>query len=244
MKNSEARAFFTDFDGTLVRITRRPADARLSPKMRNLLASLAKSLDIVGVVSGRTLADLQARVGVKGIAYVGSHGFSVLMPDGRRVELLPQRQRARIRRIQRIVSRQLSGRPGISLEPKDGTVAIHFRGASRASRAQAREILRRIVGRNSGFMVLPGKKVWELMPSGRPDKFAAIDAVFRWARRHQRAQQWFAIYVGDDTTDECVFENWKGISVAVGKRRRTAARYFLRSPAEVRRLLERLEALG
>jgi len=31
-----------------------------------------------------------------------------------------------------------------------------------------------------------------------------------------------------------------GISVAVGKRPRTAARYFLRSPAEVRIFLERL----
>ena len=47
-------------------------------------------------------------------------------------------------------------------------------------------------------------------------------------------------YFGDDVTDERVFRTIGSISAVAGKRRGTAARYYLRSTAEVRRFLESL----
>ena len=51
------------------------------------------------------------------------------------------------------------------------------------------------------------------------------------------------MYLGDDVSDEQVFRRWAGVSVAVGRRSRTAAQYFVRSPAEVADCLERLDDL-
>ena len=53
-------------------------------------------------------------------------------------------------------------------------------------------------------------------------------------------QRMVLFYFGDDVADERVFRSMRGISVVVGKRRHTAARYYLRSTAEVRRFLESL----
>jgi trehalose-6-phosphatase len=44
-------------------------------------------------------------------------------------------------------------------------------------------------------------------------------------------------YLGDDSTDERVFSQMEGISIVVGRRRRSAADFFLKSPAEVGKFL-------
>jgi len=87
--------------------------------------------------------------------------------------------------------------------------------------------------------LLPGKQVWELMPSTHAGKWQAI----QWILRRQRAgwsRRMLLFYFGDDVTDERVFRTIGSISAVAGKRRRTAARYYLRSTAEVRRFLESL----
>ncbi|MGH9782629.1 MAG: hypothetical protein ACRD88_00445, partial [Terriglobia bacterium] len=49
---------FLDFDGTVVPIARTPGRVRLAPAVRRLLARLAKQRVLVGVASGRRLADV------------------------------------------------------------------------------------------------------------------------------------------------------------------------------------------
>ena len=90
------------------------------------------------------------------------------------------------------------------------------------------------------FTLLHGKRVWEFLPAGRGravNKWTGIELILRrcgFSRRDHAA----VVYLGDDATDEHVFRNLRGITVAVGKRKRTAARYYLRSTAEVRRFLQ------
>ena len=98
----------------------------------------------------------------------------------------------------------------------------------------------------NGLRILSGKKVWEFVPGPGhkvADKWAAIQLILR--QKGVRASDHACVaYLGDDATDEQVFERLRGITVAVGKRRRTAARYYLQSPAEVREFLERWKELG
>jgi trehalose-phosphatase len=70
------------------------------------------------------------------------------------------------------------------------------------------------------------------------DKAAAIRFIL-----NQRRTKPAVIFLGDDVTDESVFRRVRGVTVLVGKRRPTAARYWLRSPEEVREFLERCLAL-
>src|SRR2546430_12121255 len=74
-------ALFLDYDGTLTPIAPRPEDAQLSEVARQTLDQAARTpnLDIV-IVSGRALADVQQRVGVPGLTYVGNHGFEIEGP--------------------------------------------------------------------------------------------------------------------------------------------------------------------
>src|SRR3990172_6803466 len=81
-------ALFTDFDGTLAAISRWPSRVRLAPRVRALLAAIAQKNVTLGGVSGRRLVDVQARVGLRGIWYVGAHGYFLREPGGKSATLL------------------------------------------------------------------------------------------------------------------------------------------------------------
>lgn len=234
-------ALFADFDGTLVRIRRRPGGIRLGLRVQRLLAALSRAGALLGVVSGRRLEDVRARVGLRGIWYAGAHGFFLCDPANRRFGLLNPKERMMVSRAHRWLERQLRGVPGIALEPKVATVAVHYRGAPRRSVELARGIIARLLRKAPGLHLMKGKKVLELVPARDVDKWAALQFMLRREKRQRPAAAQTIVYLGDDITDERVFAKLRGITVAVGKRHKTSARYFLRSPAEVRQFLERLQ---
>jgi len=234
-------ALFSDFDGTLAPLASHPDRARLPARTRAALKQL-RSLPHVtlGIASGRSLSDLRRRVGLKGVCYVGTHGLEW----GGRNETLSQPVstafRHRLRAAGAALQAQLGSLPGLYLEPKSVSVAVHFRNASpRAARAarQAVEQLRN--GSCDSFRVLEGKKVLELLPRGRGDKGRAV---LEAAAGRARGSRPVLIYVGDDVTDESVFRRLRknDVGICVGRRGPTAARYRLYSPEEVTRFLRRL----
>jgi trehalose-phosphatase len=246
-ENLEARirrarhvAVFTDFDGTLVRIQKSPGAVWLSRRMRLILAGIAGSGATVAVVSGRALADVRRRVRLGGIWYAGDHGFSLRSPGNRSLILATPTEWARIRSAIRILGRRLRGVPGIRLEPKGVSVAVHYRAASKRNREFARGVVAELAERFPGVSLLAGKQVWDLLPNSRTNKWTAISTILRRERARKPSGRWLAIYAGDDTTDELVFQRMQGVTIAVGKKHRTAARFYLRAPAEVGQFLERL----
>jgi trehalose-phosphatase len=231
---------FLDFDGTLVPIARTPGRVRLAPPVRRLLVQLAKKEVLVGIASGRRLADVRARAGVPLLYYIGSHGFSCARPGGRRTILLGPKQLAVMAEVRRALESKLRGLPGIQCEPKEVAIAVHYRRASKRSAAAARAAIQEVLAARPRLHLLSGKKVWELLADRRTSKWTAIRRILG---EEPRARSRLLFYVGDDSTDERVFEQMPGVSVAVGKRRTTAARFYLRSPREVRLFLERLRGV-
>src|SRR5438876_668208 len=69
-----------DFDGTLCPIVSHAGRARLTPAQRNILQELASGPRQVALISGRSLADLRQRVGVRGITYCGNFGLAISGP--------------------------------------------------------------------------------------------------------------------------------------------------------------------
>jgi alpha,alpha-trehalase len=236
-------AIITDFDGTLAPIRRRASQARLSARVREALERLTADGHLVAVVSGRPLEDLERRVGISGVWYAGSHGYFLRAPDGWSLSLLRHEQRRRIVHVTHRLKVTLGQLPGILVEAKPGAVAIHYRTATPAMRRRISPLVRGILGGFQGLRVFPGRMVWEVLPAGHVDKYLAARFIVRLAKqRDGRALAW-PIYLGDDVSDEGVFARWTGLSVAIGQRPRTAARYYLRSPAEVATCLERLDDL-
>jgi len=230
-------SLFTDFDGTLVPIVRTPGQVRLAPRVRRLLAHLAKKGVLVGIASGRRLSDVRARAGVRHIYYIGSHGFSWASPGRRREILLEPKQLAAMAEVRRALTGNLRGLAGIHVEPKEGALAVHYRAASKRNAAAAEAAIRELLATRLRLHLLCGKKVWELLPERQTSKWTAIRRILD---QEPRTGSRLLFYLGDDSTDERVFQRMAGISVAVGKRRATAARFYLRSPREVHLFLERL----
>jgi trehalose-phosphatase len=113
---------------------------------------------------------------------------------------------------------------------------VHYREAGRATAARTKLIVTETIAENRGLRLSGGKKVWEIFPGSGVDKWTAI----RFLLSREGHMESLLIYAGDDVGDEPVFARMSGISILVGKRRATAARYSLESPVELRRFLERV----
>jgi trehalose 6-phosphate phosphatase len=231
-----------DFDGTLAPLTPQRQDAAMRASTREHLIRLCH-LFPCAVISGRSRADTAARlVGVPTRYVIGNHG---LEPGGD----LRAAERAATRAM-KLVRPLLLKWPGVELEDKRYSFSLHYRRAKRPTEVPD-ELANMLLGLPVALRVIPGKMVLNAVAASAPDKG---DALLLLAER-ERAEM--ALYVGDDVTDEDVFElhlrrhlqkPWLGstgkvMTVRVGRSRSSAARYFLRGQRQIDELLSRLAAL-
>ncbi|HEX4923656.1 MAG TPA: trehalose-phosphatase [Bdellovibrionales bacterium] len=229
-----ARTLFAfDFDGTLARIEKDPAGARIAPSTLGLLLRL-NELAPVAVISGRTLADLKSKFSSEPAFLVGNHGLQGLgnkrtqqtafaeQCQRWRSELEPWLQRSAIL-------------DGVELEDKCFSLAIHFRNSRAKGRARM-EIRRKLGELAPAPKVIPGKCVFNVVPEGGPHKGVALLELMR------RIGVSSAFYIGDDDTDEDVFTlPDDGLFTArVGRKAASAARFYIDRQRDVNELLARL----
>jgi alpha,alpha-trehalase len=226
-------ALLSDFDGTLVRIQRDPDAVHLSPAIKTLLSEISATGATVGVISGRKLGDVRARVGVPRIWYVGSHGLMLRPPMGPAISAVKPREQKSIASAQRALHRRLDRLEGLA-------VAVHYRNAPWQSQIEGLRAVYATLKRLPGLRLLKGKKVWELVPESPTGKWSGIERILERETHRETGRSPLTIYLGDDTSDEEVFEKLAGISVVVGKHSHTKAQYYLQSPAEVHHFLEML----
>jgi len=141
--------------------------------------------------------------------------------------------------VKRMLTERLGFLPGIRVEDKGISIAAHYRGATAHTAHLARSILHKTLEPVQAYLhVLKGKKVWEVLPPEVQGKGRAMGLLLAELPRAT-----LPIYVGDDTTDESAFTALRHrITVRVGSRCSTKARFYLRNPDEVVGFLERLEA--
>jgi trehalose 6-phosphate phosphatase len=237
-----ALAVFLDFDGTLVPLAEHPNQVTLPVPMRRLLEELnARENRIVAIVSGRERADLQTRIGVPGLVYVGNHGLEISGPGFIFVEALAIGYREPLQKLAESLAPRIQSIEGAWLEDKGLTVSVHWR---RVAPDRAEE-LRRMVhsaleGTSHPFLLTTGDKVYDIRPRVYWHKGEAV----HWILERFGKTDALTIYIGDDTTDEDAFAALPdAVTVRVGDSADTAANYHVSSPDEVGRLLEWLVAL-
>ncbi len=226
----------SDFDGTLCEFCATPEAVRLDAARRDLLNRLVRRPDVtLGLVSGRRLDDLRARVGLDApVYYAGLHGLEI--EGGGRSFVHGQIAAARglLQVLARALAAHLSAIDGVLLENKELSVAVHTRLASAGGRAAARHVVERVVGphlERRTFRMLPGSAVLEILPDIAWTKGHAV----RWIRadverRHGPA---WPVYLGDDETDEDAFDAVRedGLAIAVGDRESSAPMRLAGPPA-------------
>jgi trehalose 6-phosphate phosphatase len=227
-------AYFLDVDGTLLEIKPSPEDVVSDKVLRALLTELAAAMGgALGLVSGRTIGDLDRIFAPLIFPAVGLHGAEIRFPDGaRKTPPLGAMDAVRESLMDFVVTH-----PGLRLEDKGAALAVHFRQAPDL----AGEVLKFVdaLAKNSGLALQPGKMVAELKQAHH-DKGRGIATLLASAPFAGRKP----VFIGDDLTDETgfLFVNVQGgISVRAGPAGApTHARYLLRDPANVRAELHRL----
>jgi len=213
-----------DFDGTLAPIAGHPEAARMRKRTRDLLCRMAAIYPCI-VVSGRNRADVLEKLGCLDVAGVlGNHGAeSGKTPAPRR----------RVKSWKAALEPEIDFMSGTWMEEKAFSLAIHYRHAPRKAAAR-----RRIVAaarKLSNVRVFGGKQVVNVV-----EKLALQKGDALAAERDRLKCNW-VLYFGDDENDEDAFA-LKGniVPVRIGRKRRTHARYYLRTQTEIDKLLELL----
>ena len=231
---------FTDFDGTLVAIKDRPSECFLDPAVGQTLSALARQDRVsVGIVSGRELADLRARVGVDGIAYAGNHGLEIEGPgfafrEPNAVSLIKELQE-----LVKNLSPITAGFPGAWVQDKGLSASVHYRQVNIADVPRLLDMLHSAAkpSLDAQKVVLRfGKMVLEIRPAVDWHKGKAVG----WLAQKMSpiCSEPLLIYLGDDDTDEDVFAAWPGeITVCVGEDINSAANYSVNDPNEVHAFL-------
>jgi trehalose 6-phosphate synthase/phosphatase len=239
-RRSRGRLLFLDYDGTLVPFANTPREAAPPPALVSLLSRLGGLPGTATtLISGRPRADLEAWFGKAGLWLVAEHGAMIRRPSAAEWELtrptIPVDWKARVLPVlEHFVDRT----PGSFVEEKDYALVWHYRRADpvfgewlanelcanleellaetelRAMRGQ-KSVEVRVVWANKGEMV------------SRLE--AAIPAVD------------FRLAVGDDRTDEDLFERLPPDAWTVHVGEGTShARYCLSGPREVVEVLDQL----
>lgn len=221
-------ALFLDVDGTLLEIAPRPDLVRVPRRLPVLLTALAaRRGGALALVSGRSLADLDRLFPSWRGAAAGLHGLERRDAEGGLVRVADSAALAALGRLRAPLAEFVQARPGLLLEDKGETIALHYRDRPQAE-AELRAFADSLV-RASGAVLrlIAGKKVVEFQPRAA-NKGAAIAAFLAAPPFCGRCP----VFLGDDVTDEdgfAVVNRQGGISVRIGAPAVTAARYRLDS---------------
>lgn len=232
---------FLDYDGTLTPIVPTPNDAWLSQKTRERLERLSQRC-VVSVVSGRALPDIQQRVGLSSVVYAANHGFDI---EGPSIRLqMGQEFSPVLDAVEERLRHSLDGTQGILIERKPFSLAVHDRNVAEERKAQLEKTVEDIAVQFPTLLVTYGKCVRELQPRVLWNKGQAVE--WLWKKWKLSLFDALPIYIGDDLTDETVFEvlAGKGLCILVrDENRTTGAQWALDSVWEVGLLLDELEGL-
>ncbi|MGA7852605.1 MAG: trehalose-phosphatase [Candidatus Acidiferrales bacterium] len=234
VRNAKNVALFLDFDGTLVEFRPRPHLVKLSARTRRALRKLAAHRAVrVMIVSGRRRESLLQFVKVPRVFLHGLYGC-----ENEGELALPKVVAGKISKARAALASLPDQAPGIFIEEKGASLAVHFRDASAESERRARARLRQLLTDcRPHLTIIRAGNVWELVPSNVRGKGHAVRVLLQ-----ELGAAFLPIYIGDDFTDEPAFRALrKGITILVGSRRSTSAHYSLRNPAQVSAFLERLE---
>lgn len=236
--------FFLDFDGTLAPIVQTPDKAVLPPGTKKVLKQLADTpLCKIAIISGRSVRDVKARVGLRKALYVGNHGFEIRGPKINFSSPVSMQYRKTLEGIKDRLDKGLKSFKGVIIEDKGFSLSVHYRLSSKKDIPKIKTDFYSAVflpKLKDEIEIKPGKMVLEIRPPVLWNKGMVV--LWLLARRIFLAnskEKILPIYIGDDKTDEDAFGSLRnrGITVFVGKPHDTKAKFYLRNTKEVARLL-------
>jgi trehalose 6-phosphate phosphatase len=225
-----------DFDGTLSRIVPDRYDAGMDSDCAAMLRFLqASPWNQVAVISSRTLDDLASRVPLPTFPIGGGSGLEWKLPGGYRAcpDRAAEELLAKNRRSVEAILEELAAIPGVEIEDKRWSVAVHFGNARQKSFRKLSVLLQRL--RNQpGVKVYRGPEVAEVPLVTGGNKAAGVRRLCQligWDFSRDRI-----LYAGDDENDATAIR-WVlgqgGSAIVVGNRISDPRAVHAEGPAEL-----------
>ena len=230
-------AILLDVDGTILDFASTPQEVWVPPSLRRDIGRLSERTGgALALVSGRSVRDLDCLFSPLRLPAIGGHGAEFRPhPDG---ELAPRRIVPLDAALKRRFAALAELGPGIVIEDKSYSIALHYRLAP-GLEAPIKAAVARIQAENTAapIEVLPGKSVLEIKQIGF-NKGSGVRELMRYPPFRDR----HPIFVGDDVTDESVFDvmgEFDGLAFSVGRKVAGVAGHFA-EPDAVRGWLQRI----
>jgi trehalose 6-phosphate phosphatase len=217
MTDDRARVgLFLDVDGTLLALASRPDEVVVPARVVTVLDRLRTVLGgALALVSGRTIRQIDALFHPLELPCAGVHGAERRDCSGRLHNLAPQAH-ARLDVARSLLSRFVETEPGLLLEDKRTSLAVHFRERPLLAAVVQQRLEEALSRAGAGFRIQEGVFVREIVPAVA-HKGDAVDAFLEEPAFAGRSP----VFVGDDMTDLDAFaavERRGGHAIAVGSR--------------------------
>ena len=236
-----------DFDGTLSPLVPDRHDAELHPRCREMLTELAeKPGHFVAVLSSREIEDLVRRVPLPRVILGGASGLVWRLPGGHRLrpgDPAEARRDEAAKTIAPLLSR-LSSFPGVVVEDKGWSVAVHYRQVLPGALPMLEPLLDEL-GKTPGVRTFRGPSAVEVQLLPNVSKSFGLRRLCRFLAFDPSTGR--LLYAGDDEND-AVAMRWVvrkgGIAVAVRNRLRVRGARFADDPGALAGTVRRLAGLA
>lgn len=224
-------ALLLDIDGTLLDLAPTPDAVTVPDDLPRVIGEVARMLGgALALVSGRTVAWIDRAFSPLRLPAAGQHGAELRLAANGKV--LDRPQAGELAPIVRWIGAAVADWPGIVVEDKGVSFAVHYRLAPERAPDIHRLLERAAAEAGERFHLMPGKMVLELKPTGSSKGIvvAAMMEVPPFAGRRP-------VFIGDDRTDEDGFREVLtrgGLAVQVGPKLSTLASHYVASPAALR----------
>lgn len=219
-----------DFDGTLAKISPDRGGVKLSPSTHEWLHELASRASCT-IVSGRALSDLTPRVNGAVPYLIGNHGLESPLTPAATLNSAEQVCLGWMKQVETDLAQPLKV-AGIEVETKRYTLTFHYSGTDESIGVQAALVLllKRLMPTPQ---LICGKASVNALPSGSTRKGEAARSLMIHLRRDG------LFFVGDDETDEDVFELTDGLilGVRIGQQAKSRAQYYLKHQSEIEEVI-------
>jgi len=201
-----------DFDGTLSPLARKPELAIIPSETKRVLERLSAFSDCkITVISGRSIEELQRKVGVDRITYAGNHGLEILHPDGTRFNHpMPAGYKEKLAGLEREL-RERCQYPGAWVEPKGLLVALHYREVAKEEREELIEMVSEIYRKHDFEFMHVSKRIENVPPVGW-DRGRSSIHILRSLFGVDWEEMVQVIYAGDSAADELAMEVLRGVA--------------------------------
>ena len=233
-KTAKNRLLLLDYDGTLVEFNEKPNLAIPSPQLLKTIEKLIQqpNTDVV-IISGRDQLFLDKWFGKMKLTLVAEHGYFI--KNEKWTQKL-NNNKEWIQNLLPIFNSFTDRTPGTFVEEKQNSLVWHYRKTdpelANNRAVELKTVIKSLAPESISLMDMD--KAIEITNSQFNKGTAVSDII-------SKKNYDFTLCIGDDLTDENMFINLnkEAYTLKVGKKT-TAAKYYIKNPVEVKKLLKLL----